>query len=176
MKYAIEFTLDENLRNKIYRYWKHLCEQGFAAPQTEARPYEPHISLLVFEDYLDSIFEGIDSIDYTDFDNSISFHSFGIFKHEYSVLFLTPRTEFNWIDIQTSHYSILKDQCKNIWDFYFPNRWNPHCSLTVNKSYEKILGALKSLDFFSFPLEGKIEKINLVNFKEGKTIYSRNIL
>ena len=175
MKYAIEFTLNEELRNHIFHYWEDLFRKGFTSPQTESRPYEPHISLLVFDNYSNSLLENIESIDYSDFNNSISFHSFGIFKHEYSVLFLNPRTEFNWLEIHQQHYSALKDHSKNIWDFYTPSKWNPHCSLVADKSYDKILEVLKSLEHFTFPIQGIIEEISLVNFKEGKTIYSRKI-
>lgn len=175
MKYAVEFTLDKALRDQIFHYWQRLCDHGLASPQTTARPYEPHISLMVFEDYRLGLIESLESMDYSDIDLSLSFHSFGLFKHVYSVLFLTPRTEFNWMSVHKDHYSLLKDSCKNIWDFYNPGRWNPHCSLTVDKSYEKILEALRVLDNVSFPLKGKIEKINLVDFKEGKVVYSRII-
>ncbi|MCD4670114.1 MAG: 2'-5' RNA ligase family protein [Actinomycetia bacterium] len=175
MKYAVEFNFDKKLSGKVTQLWEILLKEEIVFPQTKLRPYEPHISLLVFDEYVKSIQKKIESFNFDNVLSDISFDSFGIYKHDYSVLFLNPKFNFNIFAFHNNFFNHLKSDIGNIMDFTIPGKWNPHCTLVCNNDYKKIITALQILEQTVFPLKGYISYISLVNFKEGKIIYQKEI-
>ena len=60
----------------------------------------------------------------------------------------------------------------NLWHYYYPEQWIPHCAITARNSYDEICEAIRAVEKMKIPFNAVAEKLVLVNFIDGDEICS----
>ena len=177
MKFAIEICFDDTTTKELINVWTSLCEKGLAEPQTAKRPYMPHISLVVTPNLDLEKFSSITkeiAQRHCSFD--LLFAHLGIFRAEKEILFVAPRVCNPLTELQ---YDVFKSATKEgieLWHYYHPERWIPHCAITVRNSYHEICDAVRAIGKMKIPFSAMSERLVLVNFVDGEEVCSCKLL
>ena len=173
MKYALEICFDDTTTNELTSVWKLLCEKGLAEPQTVKRPYIPHVSLVVTPH--------LDAEKYSSIAQEIAqkHHSFnllfahlGLFRSEKEILFAAPKICEPLTALHLDVFNRVKDEKIEVWHYYHPERWIPHCAITARNSYNEICEAARAIEQMKIPFNAVAERLVLVNFVDGDEICS----
>ena len=173
MKFAIEICLDDTTTNELINVWNFLHERGLAEPQTTKRPYMPHISLVVTPNLDIEKFSGITrEVAQRHSSFSLLFSHLGLFRSEKEILFVAPKVCNPLTELHLDVFNSVTNEGTNLWHYYYPERWIPHCAITVRNSYDEICEAVRAVEKMKIPFNAVAEKLVLVNFIDGDEICS----
>lgn len=167
MGYAVELLFDEKSEAELLRFWQVLHEHDICSYMYTSGG-KPHIALAVFDSGIDivalqRVFAGF-------FANTQGFRlllsSLGIFPGDEGVSFVAPKVSMALLQLHEDLYSTM---CmhgleKYCWEYYKPDFWIPHCTMTINTGRENQIRGMELIrDSFS-PMEVAVVSANLVEF------------
>lgn len=171
MRFAIEVCFDDAATNELINIWRLLRDKGLAEPQTARRPYMPHVALAVTP-----------NLDTERFSNhareiaqrhrpfNLLFAHLGLFRAEQEILFVAPQTCEPLSALHRDVFNNVTAEKVDLWHYYSPERWIPHCTLTTRNSYGEICEAVRAVEKMKIPFSAVAERLVLVDFVEGDEI------
>lgn len=163
MSYAINLYFNEEAEQSIMRLWESLAllNLGKCMSCTNGRP---HITLAIYNDLdltkaqeiLGTLAQAVPSFE-------LVFLQVGIFPLHKGTIFLTPNLTNDLFQVHGMLHAALAAWQGQGWDYYKPQIWHPHCTLSMETAVEdipKVLGEILK-DFRS--IEVMIESIGIVS-------------
>lgn len=175
--YAIELFLNEETDLYIRTIWEELSNENIDSSLNDIKEICPHITLAVYEDINEKDFieelrvfkSNFKPID-TYFDILGTFPITG-------TCFLKPTVTEELLNVHSKYHEQFKALSGKSNPYYLPGRWNPHCTLGIGLSTEKLKEVFNfSVDKFK-PLKVTLNDIGLVkiDFMDGKCVSSIRI-
>jgi len=175
--YAVELFLNEEANQYIRSIWEELSNENIDSSLKDIKEICPHITLAVYEDINEkelieefrifkSNFKPID----TYFDILGTFPMTG-------TCFVKPTVTEELLNIHIKYCEKFKAFNEKANPYYLPGRWNPHCTLAIGLSTEKLKEVFNfSVDRFK-PLRATLTDIALIkiDFKDDKCVGSIRI-
>lgn len=174
MGYSVELYFDEFAENKLRELWKELCDLGISKFMHECGG-RPHIALMVFDKddcdvkllrkTIKDFFSKKDAFE-------LIFSSMGIFPGEEGVTFVGIKPTATLLDIQQDYFNKIKDLSiiAQLWEYYTPEYWVPHCTMTIGTTAEEQLMAIDLLRKQFRNFKATVESVALVEFYPYKLI------
>jgi hypothetical protein len=170
MSYAIELNFDAVGEALVLALWREVAALG--ATSMIGSDSRPHISLAVAESVetravaglLDQFANGTKAF-------PLSLASLGIFPGAEPVLFLAPKVTAELLQMQRAFLVKFDPLAKNIWPYYLPDGWVPHCTLTMGIRPEALGAAYKICGAAVKPLEVRVVGISLIEFHPVRKLH-----
>ncbi len=125
----------------------------------------PHVSLAVFEQYdPDRLHALLKKLACSFPSEPFRFSSTGIFPGKEGVLFLAPMVTTLLLEIHSWLHRVLPRIVEGSWVYYDPDRWVPHCTLSMNLTHRKLARGVERLCRKNFSIKGRYNRIALVEF------------
>jgi len=172
LPYAVEMYFDVEGDKRIRYLWRILYEKNLSSYMYVSGS-RPHISLSVlnsinvseFSQKLQKFTEEINPFE-------INFGSIGVFPGEEPVLFLAPTVTEELLKIHNEFNNTFSYFKNEMWNYYLPGKWIPHCTLATDFGKKDLPMAMKYiLDNFE-PMNVVIEEIGIVKFRPIKDLVS----
>lgn len=172
MGYAIEVYFDENSEKKLIEYWRLLHQYGHSSYMYECGGH-PHIAFAVLD-------EGIEDIDsfkkiMIDYFSEIEpfellFSILGLFPTVEGVSFIAPKVSAQLLEYHSGLYNKLCDNGYKKWfnDYYKPDVWIPHCTMTIQTDVKNQIEGLELLRSVFKPFKVQVKKVGLIEFNPIK--------
>jgi 2'-5' RNA ligase len=177
MKFAIEICFDDTTTNELTSVWNLLRSKGLAEPQTAQRPYVPHISLAVTPNLDTEKFSGVtQEIVQKHHSFNLLFAHLGLFRSEKEILFVAPKICDPLTALHLDVFNRVMDENIEVWHYYYPERWIPHCTITARNTYNEICEAVRAIERMKVPFTAVAERLVLVNFVDGDEICSYKLV
>ena len=106
---------------------------------------------------------------------NLLFASIGLFRSEKEVLFAAPKECKPLTELHLDVFRSIMDEKVALWNYYYPERWIPHCAITARNSYSEVCKAVQAIEKMVIPFNAIAEKLVLVNFVDGIEICSHNL-
>lgn len=137
MPFAIELFFDPKLDMQVQGLGQLLEKQGI--PTTFATlGATPHLSLAVFEAYDPQLHSALKKLSASFPALKVKLSSLGTFPGKEGVLFLSPQVGPELLEIHDILHRLLPDVAQGNWDYYLPEHWVPHCTLSIHLSPKKL--------------------------------------
>jgi 2'-5' RNA ligase len=173
MKFAIEICFDDATTHELIDVWNLLRAKGLAEPQTSKRPYLPHISLAVTPNLDTEKFSAItQEIAQKHRPFNLLFAHLGLFRSEKEILFVAPKIRDPLTALYLDVFNRVTAEKIELWYYYYPERWIPHCAITARNSYDEICEAVRAIEKMKIPFNAVAERLVLVNFVDGDEVCS----
>ena len=168
MGYSVELYFDTCSENKFRELWRELHELGISKFMHESGG-RPHIALVIFDEddcdlnMLRQLFHNFfmkkDPLE-------LIFSSIGIFPSEEGVTYAGVKPIASLLDLQEDFYNRVKDTslASQVWAYYTPEYWVPHCTMTIGTTAEEQLMAVDLLRRRFRNIIAKTESVALVKF------------
>lgn len=142
MPFAIELFFDPKLDMQILGLGQLLEKRGI--PTTFATlGATPHLSLAVFDSYGPQLHSALKKLSASFPVLRVKFSSLGTFPGKEGVLFLAPKIDGTLLEIHEILHRLLPDVAQGNWDYYLPEHWVPHCTLSVHLSPQRLLQGIE---------------------------------
>lgn len=175
--YAIELFLNEEVDQYIRNIWQELSNESIDSSLNAIKEICPHITLAVYEDINEKDFIEEFRIFKSNFKPiDTYFDILGTFPMT-GTCFIKPTVTKELLNIHIEYHEQFKSFNKKANTYYLPGRWNPHCTLAIGLSTEKLKEVFNfSVDKFE-PLMVTLNAIGLVkiDFVDGKCVSSIRI-
>lgn len=170
MQYAIEMYFDKETENKIMALVNKISEAGISHKFLDWKT-RPHITLACFNDVNEAeccrvlkTFAGAHKKIPAYLD------SVGMFV-DTKTIFLSPTMNREMFDLQSELHKYMQDFDTAGWEWYIPDNWVPHCTISLNQDdaatafleasnlvlqeFEKLAGVYESVGLvkISFPVQ-----------------------
>ena len=162
MLYAIELYLDEATDHVVRRIWDAFLREGIPCelPKLQARP---HVSLTCYERIDLPVFrEKLARFAEIHAALPISFSHVGVFPK--GIVFLAPTSTCELLDYHQTCLDAFAAFEADSFALYLPGSWVPHCTLGMYLEPEHIPRAVEIAAGYTLPIDGRIERIALVEF------------
>lgn len=168
--YAVDLFLDSRASRYVNSIWQALSDSGIDSSLKDTDGLSPHITLDIYEDVdeakfiermkeFKSRFKVIDT----------KFDSIGVFPTS-GACFMAPTITQELINYHKEYYEFFKEFEDSAREYYLPGNWNPHCSIAMGLSKEKMKKVVDfTIDIFK-PFEASLDGIALykVEIEDGK--------
>ena len=170
MKYAIELYFDENTEAQLYGLAKSVADAGLSTKFLEWKT-RPHLTLACFNDVDEQkCIEQLKMYAQTHGKMPAYIASIGMFT-DTKTIFASPMMNDSMYGFHRELHEYLKEFDATGWEWYYPNRWMPHCALALTKEdgedvfykacdlilheFKKLAGEFVSIGLvkISFPVE-----------------------
>ncbi|AFM02441.1 2'-5' RNA ligase [Desulfitobacterium dehalogenans ATCC 51507] len=163
MSYAINLYFNEEAEQSIMRIWESLAllNIGKCMSCTNGRP---HITLAIYNDLdLTKAKEMINALAQAVHSFKLAFLQIGIFPLHKGTIFLTPNLTDDLFQVHRMLHDAFSAWEEEGWDYYKPQIWHPHCTLSMETPVEEIPKMLEEIlkDFQS--IEVTIESIGMAS-------------
>ncbi|MGI1657485.1 MAG: 2'-5' RNA ligase family protein [Desulfitobacterium sp.] len=163
MKYAVNLYFNKQAENEIRDIWKELSalDSGKCMACDNGRP---HITLAIYDNLsLDMAQERIQELaeEITSF--KLRLLQIGIFPHNKGAIFLTPNLIDELFYIHRQLHQIFQDYEEQGSDYYKPQAWYPHCTLSLETPLADIPEVLGHILKIFSPIDVTIESIGIVS-------------
>lgn len=167
MPYAIELYLDKETSMKINEIYSTLRESGINIDEGT----RPHVSLCIYE-YLPIV----------EFENDLKqfaketrpfeviFSHVDAFQTEQPVIFLAPEITPELLDVHRKFHDSFSKYGDDVWEYYKPKVWVPHCTLCMDLSQDMYKSATEILKGVKLPINARFEKIGTLEFRPNKQL------
>jgi 2'-5' RNA ligase len=126
---ALELYLDQDASRRVRALWRTLDDEGMQSVLSLHQMHRPHVSLIVAErlepEDVANALRGIRVVAPL----ALTFQYAGQFLGR--VLWLGPAPSADLLAHQASVHARLSEAGMDIWDYYRPGRWVPHCTLSM---------------------------------------------
>lgn len=172
MDISLQLLFDNPSTERLREVWHWQAEVTGSCTLIDG-PYDPHITLGLFKNLDHQQFSSelrAIACDVPEFE--IRFGHIGQFPGEEGTLFLVP--VFNNI-LQTLHLSVLS-VCDRLQgdlarpEYYLPENWVPHCSVSWRTERESILKGLNQLLTSGYPSPVVANKLHLVRTSDDGSL------
>lgn len=163
MTYAVNLYFNKEAEHYITSIWRKLegLEKGKCLICHNSRP---HITLAIYNDLdLAVTKERLKSLIRDVYSFNLKFLQIGIFPHNKGAIFLTPNLTDDLFQIHRHFHERFKDFEKQGWDYYKPQSWYPHCTLSLETPTEAIPSVLGEILKVFRPMEVTITSIGIVS-------------
>lgn len=165
MKYAVNLYFNQQAEDMIRDIWDELetLGSGICMSCSNGRP---HITLAIYDNFsLEMARERLRELagEITSF--KLRLLQIGIFPHNKGAIFLAPNLIDELFIIHRQLHQLFRDYEEQGSDYYKPQAWYPHCTLSLETPFDeipKVLGHI--LKIFS-PIEVTIESIGIVSLE-----------
>lgn len=168
MPFAIEMFFDAKSEEMVRGIWRILHEKNISSYMFTSGS-RPHITL--------SVLNSIDMLEFSqklktfaEESNSLEmkFGSIGAFPGAEGVLFLSPTVTYGLLKLHESFHNVFDCYKKEVWNYYLPGLWVPHCTLAIDLHKNNLPLAMECvLDNYQ-PINARIEEIGIVEFRPVK--------
>ncbi|GAB6179245.1 2'-5' RNA ligase family protein [Desulfotomaculum defluvii] len=163
MTYAVNLYFNEEAENYIMGIWRSLdsMEKGKCLTCYDGRP---HITLAIYEDLdVELAKERLKSLVREIASFRLKFLQIGIFPHNKGAIFLAPNLTDELFKIHRIFHNLFKDYDGQGWDYYKPQAWYPHCTLSMETPTEAIPSVLAEVLKVFSPIDVTIRSIGIVS-------------
>lgn len=174
MGYSVELYFDEQSEKKIRDLWKELHDLGISKFMHESGG-RPHIALLVFDQ--DNCNLTLLKKTFSEFFKNkegmeLILSSLGIFPSEEGVTYLGIKPVAELLDLQEDYFNRIKDLTlmEQLWEYYIPDYWVPHCTMTMGTTAEEQLMAIDVLRKRFRNIKAKVDTVSIVEFYPYRVI------
>lgn len=163
MTYAVNLYFNKEADKDITDIWKSLETLGEGKCQTCSNS-RPHVTLAIYDELnlevakerLHVLIRGVKSF-------KLKFHHLGIFPHNKGAIFLIPNLADELFQLHRLFHDMFKDFEDQGWDYYKPQLWYPHCTLSIETPTEAIPSVLGQILKVFNPLDVTIKSIGIVS-------------
>lgn len=132
MQYAIELYYDKETEQKLSDLSQRVADEKLSTKFLEWQT-RPHLTLACFNDVNESkCIEQLKSFAQVHKTMPAYIGSVGMFT-DTRTIFASPIMNDSMYEFQRELYEYLKDFDASGWEWYYPNRWVPHCTLALTK-------------------------------------------
>ena len=175
--YAVELFLNEEVDQYIRNIWEELSNKNIDSSLKDIKEICPHITLAVYEDINEKEFLEEFRIFKSNFKPiDTHFDILGTFPMT-GTCFIKPTVTEELLNVHIKYHEQFKALSGNSSPYYLPGRWNPHCTLGIGLSTEKLKEVFNfSVDRFK-PLKVTLTDVGLIkiDFEDGKCVGSIRI-
>lgn len=168
--YAVDVFLDNRSSRYIKNIWKELKDRGIDSSLYDTDGLMPHITLATYDNIDENKFisklkefkQKMKVID-TRFDVLGVFNTTGAF-------FTSPMITEELLNMHKEFYEYFKEFDGSASAYYMPGRWNPHCSLALGLSKDKMKEVFNFIVDIYEPFEASLYGIALykIEIENGK--------
>ncbi|RYD04910.1 hypothetical protein N752_12040 [Desulforamulus aquiferis] len=163
MTYAVNFYFNKEAESYITDIWAALDKLG-KGKCLICYNGRPHITLAIYRDLnLQAAKERLKLLARDVDPFKLTFLQIGIFPNNKGTIFLSPNLTDDLFQIHRNFHAMFKDHEDQSWDYYKPQSWYPHCTLSTETSEEAIPNVLEQLLKEFSPLEVTIKAIGIVS-------------
>ena len=101
-----------------------------------------------------------------------TFVSLGTFSNRQGVVFLGLIATPELIDLHARFDALFSASAHELWEFYRPGRWVPHCTLTTALDPKQVAPALELCAAVPLPIQATLESVGIIENPEG-TVHAR---
>ncbi len=167
MPYAVQLYLDEKTNNRIEAIKDALRSEEIPVDE-ETRP---HISFAIYDTLsLEEFSRDLWSYSTSIAPIQIKFVSLGIFLNQKPVFFLGPKVNHMLLDRHQQFHEHFSDYDGELWEYYHPEEWVPHCTLALGLEYDELNEACRLLSGVDFPFSGRLESIGVLEFSPNRQL------
>ena len=132
MQYAIELYYDKETEQKLFDLTHRVADEKLSTKFLEWKT-RPHLTLACFNDVDETkCSEQLKSFAHTHKTMPAYIASIGMFT-DTKTIFASPMMNDSMYQFQRDLHEHLKDFDSTGWEWYYPNRWVPHCTLALTK-------------------------------------------
>lgn len=165
MKYAVNLYFDKQAEDKIRDIWANLAtlDSGKCMSCNNGRP---HITLAIYDNLsLDMAKERLQELAGEILAFKLRLLQIGIFPHNKGAIFLTPNLIDELFFIHRQLHQLFRDYEELGSDYYKPQAWYPHCTLSLENPLDDIPKVLSQILKIFCPMEVTIESIGIVSLE-----------
>ncbi len=132
MQYAIELYFNQEMENQLSQLAKGIADRKISTKFMEWKT-RPHLTLACFNDVNEA--ECIEKLKlFAENHPAMPAYigSVGMFNDTKTV-FVSPMMTSSMYQFQRELHATLEDFDANGWEWYFPDRWVPHCTMALTK-------------------------------------------
>lgn len=176
MPYGVMFYFDNHTEKTISNIWQSLAENNLSTSMLDAG-IRPHITLAIYEELDCQPCENeLLKITAKTASLPIQFTHLGIFTYPEPVVFAAPLVTAELLSFHKDLQSRLINEGRNPWELYKPNKWVPHCTLSLGFRIEDQLEIIRICQAMPFPMEVCVVQLGVVNFKPVKDLFKYDFL
>ena len=174
MSYSVELYFNECGENKLKELWKELYDLGISRFMHESGS-RPHIALAVFDEEecdLKILKKSFKSTFTNTHEIDLIFSSIGIFPSEEGVTYVGIKPTIDLLEIHATYMNNIKNLSivAQLWEYYTPEYWVPHCTMTIETTAEEQLMAIDVLRKRFRNFQVTVKSVALVKFYPYKVI------
>ncbi len=169
--YAVELYFDTSSSEDIATISKSIEAAGLSGfmPTSGGRP---HISLAVYSDLVPSEIEPVlSSFSHEVQETRVEFEGVSTFATG-GVVFLAPKPSRALRSLHSRFHSLAQDFAAELWEYYAPSAWVPHCTLDMDLPTEIIPEILRLCSTLDLPTEAYLVEAGLVEFRPVRELMS----
>lgn len=168
MPYAVEMYFNSESDNQIRSIWKVLHDKNISSYMYTSGS-RPHVTLSVLNFLNVSEFsKRLEEFSCRLKPFKISFGSIGIFPEPVGVIFLAPTVTEELLRIHREFNDVFSDYRDQMWNYYLPGSWVPHCTLATDLLKKDIPLAMECILDNYQSLNAWVEEIGIVEFRPIK--------
>lgn len=176
MPFAVVLYFDGKNERAFLNIWKALAEEKLSASLFESG-IRPHITLAIYdelecrpcENELAKIASNTKPI-------SFQFSHLGLFTQPEPVVFAAPTIFEEFLHFHKRIHETLALQSSNPWDMYIPNKWVPHCTLSLGFSLNDLGKILIKCMNLPLPMDVVARQVGVVEFQPMKDLFKYDLL
>lgn len=171
MKYALNLYFNKQAEAEILNIWESLAVLG-SGKCMSCYNGRPHITLAIYDKLsldmarkrLKELAEEISSF-------KLKLIQIGIFPHNKGAIFLAPNLIDELFYIHRQIHRLFQDYEEQGSDYYKPQAWYPHCTLSLETPLDEIPKVLGHILKIFRPIEATIESIGIVSLEPIEYIF-----
>lgn len=159
--FSIELFFDPSGDERVRELWQRIQAAGLPSPLL-ARGHVPHVSLAVCEE-LDPIAFAAELARFAAAESPLvlSLVSVSTFATAEGVLFLAAVKTRALLELHERCWRIFAAHARKPWDYYRPERWVPHCTLSMGLDPAQLAAALQICVGARLPIEVVAQSVSL---------------
>ncbi|HVZ81508.1 MAG TPA: 2'-5' RNA ligase family protein [bacterium] len=167
MPFAIELFFDPKLDLEVQRLGQALEKRGIPAIFSTLGA-TPHVSLAVFDSYDgNKLHSTLKKLSGTFPPRPAQLSALGTFPGKEGVLFLSPKVGRFLLEIHEALHRFLPGVTRGNWDYYLPENWVPHCTLSIHLSPGELAAGMDLVRKKFSGLKGRYARLALVEVDPG---------
>lgn len=167
MPYAIELYLDKEASRQIEAIHSRLRENGINIDEGTS----PHVSLCIYDDLPIAQFEKELKLFAREMNPlNVVFSRVDAFRTQQPVIFLAPDVTPHLLGVHQNFHNHFSKYSDWVWEYYKPQIWVPHCTLCMGLSLDMYERATEMLKGVQLPIQGRFEKIGILEFRPNKQL------
>lgn len=159
--YTTQLLLDKQSSNYIRELWGKLSINNIDSTMNNINEIHPHITFAVYDDInIEKFIEILKKFQCEIKPIIAEFDTIGCFPST-NTSFISPTVTSEMLELHKKYYECFCEFNINAKGYYFPNRWVPHCSLTMGTSKEASKQSMLYIYDIFQPFKATLDKIAL---------------
>jgi 2'-5' RNA ligase len=176
MPFGVMLYFDDQTEKTILNIWRTLADNNQSSGMLGAG-LRPHITLAIYEDLDCQPCENeLVKITAKTASLPLQLTHLGIFTNPEPVIFAAPLVTEELLAFHKDLQSRLANEGKNPNELYKPDKWVPHCTLSLGYKIENLANIIQICQTLPFPMEVRAIQLGVVNFKPVKDLFNYDFL